>query len=176
MHRLMPPYFNTVGLWAGRGLWGAQNLWCLPPLDCRAALPLAMTRRLEQRDQDKEWPPLSSFSLGLDPRVHELPATPNGCPDQVRAKRRMGWTRCPPNPHPEPVEGRGFQHRACRPSFDRLRMRVGAATNPTLSAVIASGTTARQSRCSTHPNSTQPQPPNRPSRQSATSIRHTQAL
>ncbi len=31
-----------------------------------------------------------SFSLGLDPRVHAIPATPHGCPDQVRAKRGEG--------------------------------------------------------------------------------------
>ncbi len=29
-----------------------------------------------------------------------------------------------PNPHGEPVEPRGFQHGACRPSFDKLRMRL----------------------------------------------------
>ncbi len=31
-----------------------------------------------------------SFSLGLDSRVHTIPAPPHGCPDQVRAKRGEG--------------------------------------------------------------------------------------
>jgi len=67
-----------------------------------------------------------TFSLGLDPRVHTIPATPNGCPDQRPDKKENDWPQCAvPNPHPEPVEGRGFKHRACRPSFDRLRMRLG---------------------------------------------------
>ncbi len=119
MHRLMPPDYGHRRFSGRAEFRGAQILGCLPPLDCRAASPLAMTKRLGHGMET-----LSSFSLGLDPRVHEIPATSNGCPDRVRASR--GWvTRgVPPNPHGEPVEPRGFQHRVCRPSFDRLRMRV----------------------------------------------------
>ncbi len=66
--------------------------------------------------------PLSSFSLGLDPRVHAIDATPHECPDQVRAKRGEG-----PDFSPTLTlslsKGEGLGHRACRPSFDRLRMR-----------------------------------------------------
>jgi len=38
--------------------------------------------------------PLSSFSLGLDPRVHAINAKKDGCPDKVRAKRGMD-VMCP---------------------------------------------------------------------------------
>ncbi len=71
--------------------------------------------------------PPPSFSLGLDPRVHTISATSHGCPDQVRAKRGEG-ARSLPNPHPELVEGRGFDAPHLPPSFDRLRMRT--VTNP----------------------------------------------
>ncbi len=75
--------------------------------------------------------PPPSFSLGLDPRVHTIPATPHGCPDQVRAKRGKGL---------DPTQtltlssskGEGSST-APAPSFDKLRMRI-VPTAPNLAA------------------------------------------
>jgi len=57
--------------------------------------------------------PLSSFSLGLDPRVHTIPATPHGCPDQVRAKRGEGLESSQTLTL-SLSKGEGLGHRTCR--------------------------------------------------------------
>jgi len=53
----------------------------------------------------------SSFSLGLDPRVHAIVAREGGCPDQVRAKGR----RRAHIPHVIPAQA-GIQQRAVLPA------------------------------------------------------------
>ncbi len=76
-------------------------------------------------------PPLSSFSLGLAPRVHTIPTTPHGCPDQVRAKRGKGLDLAQTLTL-SLSKGEGFST-APAPSFDRLRMRM-VPTAPNLAA------------------------------------------
>ncbi len=72
--------------------------------------------------------PPPSFSLGLDPRVHTIPATSHGCPDQVRAKRGEGLDLA--------------QTLTLRQAQDEVRDKP----NHKSLVVIASGDAARQSR------------------------------
>jgi len=86
-------------------------------LDCRTAI--AVRNDEDHGAQEPTAPPSPS---GLTRGSMRYPPK-DGCPDQVQA-RRSRLRAAFPNPHGEPVEPRGFQHRTCRPSFDRLRMRM----------------------------------------------------
>ncbi len=83
----------------------------------------------KEQGQQMASPP--SFSLGLDPRVHTIPTTPHGCPDQVRAKRGEGLDLSQ-TLILSLSKGEGFDI-APAPSFDRLRRRM-VPTAPNLAA------------------------------------------
>ncbi len=102
-----------------------------PPIVPLARLALWDGSKSPSRGVRRSRMPLSSFSLvlGLDPRAHALGVKKGWMAGSSPGKKGNGRGGCP-NPHGAPVEPQGLQHQACRPSFDKLRMRWCSSQTP----------------------------------------------